>query len=89
MKKALAEHAIDVGWRRFCRENNLAVPSSSMSWLDNVFWPAVGKKFVAALKQVFGGRVRLAIAGGAAFKQLFRKIFLCFRASLKTRIRFN
>lgn len=83
MKKALAEHAIDVGWRRFCRENNLAVPSSSMSWLDNFFWPSVGKKFAAALKQVFGGRVRLAIAGGAALNNSLGRFFCALELPLR------
>ncbi len=83
MKKALAEHAIDVGWRRFSRDNNLAVPSSSMGWMDNLFWPAIGKKFCAALKGAFGGRVRLAIAGGAALNNSLGRFFCALELPLR------
>ena len=31
----LADQAEMIGWRRFCRRNGLAVPSSSASWLDS------------------------------------------------------
>lgn len=83
LKKSLAEHAIDVGWRRFCRENNLAVPSSSVSWMDNLFWPLVGKKLSAALKQAFGGKVRLAIAGGAALNNSLGRFYCALELPLR------
>lgn len=73
--KAFAEHAIDVGWRKFCRENNLAVPSSSVSWMDNLLWPILQKNFAEPLKAAFGGRVKLAIAGGAALNNALGRFY--------------
>ncbi len=64
--KAFADHAVAVGWRRFSRQNGLAVPSSSSSWLDALLWPILEKKYAQPVKDFFGGNLRYAISGGAA-----------------------
>ncbi len=63
---AFADQAVDIGWRRFCKANNLAIPASSSSWLDPFLWPLLEKKFAQPVRNLFGGRLRLSISGGAS-----------------------
>ncbi|MCD8339554.1 MAG: long-chain fatty acid--CoA ligase [Burkholderiales bacterium] len=64
--KALADHAVAIGWRRFCRQNGLAVPSSSSSWLDPILWPILEKRYAQPVRDFFGGRLKWGVSGGAA-----------------------
>lgn len=72
---SLADQAEMIGWRRFCRRNGLAVPSSSSSWLDPFIWPLLESRIVVPVKEVFGGRLRIGIAGGAALNNAIGRFF--------------
>lgn len=72
---ALAEQAEQIGWRRFCRRNSLAVPSSSSSWLDAFVGPLLETRVAAPIREVFGGRLRIGIAGGAALNNAIGHFF--------------
>ncbi|MHB8744419.1 MAG: AMP-dependent synthetase/ligase [Sulfuricaulis sp.] len=67
LKRRLFESAVDVGWRRFCRQASRA---------DRWIWPAL--KFLVArkLQRRLGGRVRLIIVGGAAFAPHLARVFI-------------
>ena len=62
----LFDWAVEVGWRRFCRENGLPVESSSRAWLDPFVAGFLDKKVGSQLRAVFGDRIHLYISGGAA-----------------------
>ena len=66
---------VDVGWRRFCRANRLPVPASSLSWLDPFVWPFLKKMVATKVAMQFGGRLKVAIAGGAALNHKVARLF--------------
>ena len=68
--------AVEVGWRRFCRENGLPVEPSSRAWLDPVVAGFLDKKVGKPLRNVFGDRIHLFISGGAALNVTVAKVFL-------------
>lgn len=73
--KALLDQTEAIGWRKFCRANNLAVPSSSFTWLDNILWPSLNKKIASAVREAFGGRLRISVSGGAALNNALGHFF--------------
>ncbi|MCV4614662.1 hypothetical protein OFM04_32705, partial [Escherichia coli] len=38
-KQRLFEHAVRVGWRRFCRAQGLPLEQPAPAWLDALQWP--------------------------------------------------
>ena len=72
---ALADQAEQIGWRRFCRRNSLAVPSSSSSWLDAFVGPLLEARIAEPIREIFGGRLRIGIAGGAALNNAIGHFF--------------
>ena len=64
--RMLFQWAVDVGWRRFCRENNLRCEKPLLSLLDPLVAGFLDKKVGEPLRAVFGGRPHLFITGGAA-----------------------
>ncbi len=70
---AMAEH---VGWRRFCRQQKLPVEPGGHALTDSLAWrilePLVARKLLAQ----FGGRLRVAISGGAPLSQPLAHCFL-------------
>ena len=79
----LADQAEMIGWRRFCRRNGLAVPSSSASWLDSFIWPMLESRIVLPIRDVFGGRLRIAIAGGAALNNAIGRFYNAMGVELR------
>lgn len=73
--KALLDQTEAIGWRKFCRANGLAVPSSSFTWLDNILWPSLNKRIATAVRNVFGGRLRVTVSGGAALNNALGHFF--------------
>ncbi|AMP10029.1 AMP-binding enzyme family protein [Collimonas arenae] len=65
-----------IGWRRFCRRQHLPTVGQPPRWLDallfSVLRPLVGNKVLAQ----FGGRLRIAVCGGAPLSQAVAECFL-------------
>ncbi|MBS0338545.1 MAG: long-chain fatty acid--CoA ligase [Proteobacteria bacterium] len=76
LKAALFDWTQAVGWRRFCREQNPAVEAGAWAWLDPVVWPALKAAVADPLLAQFGGRVRIAVSGGAALSAPIARCFL-------------
>lgn len=72
----LFEWAVEVGWRRFCRENGLPVEPSSRAWLDPFVAGFLDRKVGRPLREVFGDRIHLFISGGAALNTTVARVFL-------------
>lgn len=71
----LFDWAVEVGWRRFCRENGLPVESSCRAWLDPFVAGFLDKKVGSQLRAVFGDRIHLYISGGAALSPAVARTF--------------
>ena len=71
----LFDWAVEVGWRRFCRENGLPVESSSRAWLAPFVAGFLDKKVGSQLRAVFGDRIHLYISGGAALSPAVARTF--------------
>lgn len=65
-----------VGWRRFCRQQGLTVPSSPWSVFDALVWPLLDKLAARPLLAQFGGRLRVAVSGGAPLSPAVARCFL-------------
>lgn len=68
--------AVDVGYRRFCRENGLPVQGGFLSLFDPLIAGFLDKKVGAGIRSIFGGRPRIFISGGAAFNPEVSRTFL-------------
>ena len=68
--------AVDVGYRRFCRENGLPVQGGLLSLFDPLIAGFLDKKVGAGIRGIFGGRPRIFISGGAAFNPEVSRTFL-------------
>ncbi len=73
--RKLFEACVDVGWRRFCRANGLPVEKSRFSWLDPLIWPVLKRLIANKIAMQFGGRLKVAIAGGAALNPRVARMF--------------
>ena len=76
LKSRLFAWAQAVGWRRFCRLQRLPVPGSTPALLDALAWPVLQKLVARPLQAQFGGRLRVAVSGGAALSQPIARCFL-------------
>lgn len=68
--------AVDVGYRRFCRENGLPVQGGFLSHFDPLIAGFLDKKVGAGIRSIFGGHPRIFISGGAAFNPEVSRTFL-------------
>ena len=66
--------AVEIGWRDFCRRNHLPVEHTGRAWLDGLMRPLV-RKVSSTLLDQFGGRLRIAISGGAALSSKVARTF--------------
>jgi long-chain acyl-CoA synthetase len=76
VKAQLFDWAQAVGWRRFCREQKLPCESSAWAAFDHLVWPLLQRAVARPLLAQFGGRVRVAISGGAPLSQVIARCFL-------------
>jgi long-chain acyl-CoA synthetase len=79
LKTRLFEAAQAVGWRRFCRAQGLALApgeDSAASVLDPLWWPLLDRLVGRTLRARFGGRVRVAVSGGAPLSHAVARCFL-------------
>lgn len=70
----LFDWAVEIGWRDFCRRNHLPVEHTGRAWLDGLMCPLV-RKVSSTLLDQFGGRLRIAISGGAALSSKVARTF--------------
>jgi long-chain acyl-CoA synthetase len=75
-KHRLFELAVAVGWRRFCRAQGLPVEAGGSRVFDAFAWPLLARLVARPLLAQFGGRVRVAVSGGAALSQPIARAFL-------------
>ena len=73
--RALFNACVDVGWRRFCKANRLPVESGPLSWLDPIVWPILKRLVANKVAMQFGGKLKVAIAGGAALNHKVARMF--------------
>lgn len=75
-KTQLFRWAQAVGWRRFCRAQKLPCDSGSWPLLDAMLWPLLQQTVAQPLLAQFGGRVRIAVSGGAPLSAEIAHCFL-------------
>lgn len=76
VKSWLFDAAQAVGWRRFVRTQGLADGSPTQAILDACTWPLLNALVAQTLQSQFGGRLRVAVAGGAPLPQQIARCFL-------------
>lgn len=72
----LFQLAQTVGWRRFCRSQNLPAGTGWLLVADVMLWPALERMVARTVLAQFGGRLRAAVSGGAPMSQAVAKCFL-------------
>jgi long-chain acyl-CoA synthetase len=65
-KRFLFEKAVDVGWRRFCKEATL---------MDRLLWPILKLLVARKLYRRLGGRLRIILVGAAALSPTLARVF--------------
>ncbi|KGM41705.1 AMP-dependent synthetase [Aquabacterium sp. NJ1] len=76
LKHGLFAWAQNVGWRRFCRAQGLPVEHTAWTWLDPLLWPLLNALAAQPLLARFGGRLRVAVSGGAPLSPAIAHAFL-------------
>ena len=79
-KMQLYEAAQAKGWARFCAAQNLPTPAAGDTraggWMGALPWPLLQALVAKPLLAQFGGRVRVAVSGGAPLSPTIAKCFL-------------
>ncbi|TFW05394.1 long-chain fatty acid--CoA ligase [Oxalobacteraceae bacterium OM1] len=74
--RAMFRLAEEVGWRRFCRRQGMPVEGKRSAPLDDLLWsmlePLVARKLLAQ----FGGRLYVAVSGGAPISSAVTRCFV-------------
>lgn len=76
LRTVLFNAAIEVGWRRFCREQKMLTDGALTSAADALAWLILKPLVAQKLMNQFGGRLRIAVSGGAALSQSISRCFL-------------
>jgi long-chain acyl-CoA synthetase len=76
VKQRLFRMAQAAGWRRFARVQGLAPKQGGSPVLDGIAWPLLERLVARPLLRQFGGRLRIAVSGGAALSQPIAHTFL-------------
>lgn len=76
LKQRLFAWAQNVGWRRFCRAQGLPIEGASSALTDALAWPLLNRLVAKTLLDRFGGRLRVAVSGGAPLSQAIAHTFL-------------
>jgi long-chain acyl-CoA synthetase len=79
-KMQLYEAAQNKGWTRFCVAQGLPAPQAddnkAAGWMAALPWPLLQALVAKPLLAQFGGRVRVAVSGGAPLSPTIAKCFL-------------
>ena len=79
-KMQLYEAAQHKGWVRFCAAQGLPAPAAedgrAAGWMAALPWPVLNALVAQPLLAQFGGRVRVAVSGGAPLSPTIAKCFL-------------
>lgn len=65
-----------IGWRRFCRRQHLPCDETPLDWLDPLLSPILHLLVARRVLAQFGGRLRVAVCGGAPLSQAVAECFL-------------
>ncbi|MBC7500999.1 MAG: long-chain fatty acid--CoA ligase [Herminiimonas sp.] len=76
LKSRLFHATHRLGWRRFCRAQHLPVPAGAFRLVDAILWPLLDRLVASGIRDRFGGRLRVAVSGGAALSQPIAHCFL-------------
>ena len=76
LKTRLFGAAQAVGWRRFCRAQRLPVEGHVPALADALAWPLLERLIARPLQAQFGGRLRVAVSGGAPLSSTIAHCFL-------------
>ena len=80
LRTQLFEAAVAVGWRRFCAAQGLPAPGADDARAAGLWaalpWPLLQRLVARPLLEQFGGRVRVAISGGAPLSANIARCFL-------------
>ncbi len=76
IQAALFNLAVAAGWRRFCREQGVQHHDGLTAALDAILWWFLQPLIAQKLVDQFGGRLRIAVSGGAALSQSISHCFL-------------
>lgn len=79
----LCAWAQEVGWRAFCRLNDLPVEHSERENLDDSVREMLDDEVAKPVRELFGGRLRTVLAGGAAFNYTVAKFFCSLGLSIQ------
>ncbi|MBV8634043.1 MAG: long-chain fatty acid--CoA ligase [Burkholderiaceae bacterium] len=75
-KQGLFKLTQQVGWRRFCRKNGLPDGAQGSAAIDALLWAVLEPLVARNILNLFGGRLRAAVSGGAALSQAVGQCFL-------------
>lgn len=73
VSRLVFQAAVDAGYRNFSRRNGLPVDSSVPAAFDRLMDPVYDKLVRNQIKNSFGGRMRVAVSGGAALSRKLQK----------------
>ncbi|MGO9991879.1 MAG: AMP-dependent synthetase/ligase [Steroidobacteraceae bacterium] len=76
VKSWLFVRAQTVGWRRFIRAQGRSPAAAMQTARDAFTWPLLNQLVARKLRAQFGGRLRLAVSGGAPLSQSVARCFL-------------
>ncbi len=76
LKTWLFKQAVETGWRRYRRQCGTTLPGDFSAAIDALSWPLFNQLIAAKLQRQFGGRLRLAVSGGAALSNHVAQTFL-------------
>ncbi|CAM5209773.1 Long-chain-fatty-acid--CoA ligase FadD15 [Castellaniella defragrans] len=65
-----------IGWRRFCRSQHLPCTATFRDWLDPLLYPILHFLVARRVLAQFGGRLRVAVCGGAPLSEAVAECFL-------------
>jgi long-chain acyl-CoA synthetase len=77
LKRALFAAAVSKGWARHCQAHGLANTDAPQGgWARWLPWSLLQKKVAQPILDLFGGRLRIAVTGGAAIPSVVSHSFL-------------
>ena len=82
-ERYLYDWALEAGWRRFCRDNDLPVEPSERANLDDTVLAMLDEEVGEKVRAIFGGRLKKVFAGGASLNYTVAKFFCSMGISMR------